>query len=60
MAGKYRVELTYEKGNVTFEMTKDEIEVHFPKEIAILEKSPCSAVSVPDQHGGIFIEKVKG
>ena len=64
MAGKYRVELIYKNGdadvNRSFEMSKEELAVHFPKEIAILENSPCSAVSLPDQYGGITLEKVKG
>ncbi|MEH2460925.1 hypothetical protein [Nostoc sp.] len=45
----------------SFEMSKDELEVHFPKEIKILENSPCSAVSIayPNGNGSIIIEKPK-
>ncbi|MGF1934523.1 MAG: hypothetical protein RM347_008985 [Nostoc sp. ChiQUE02] len=47
--------------NESFEMSKDELEAHFPKEIKILENSPCSAVSIAYQNGdgSIIIEKPK-
>ncbi|MDZ8070360.1 MAG: hypothetical protein RMY64_32920 [Nostoc sp. DedQUE08] len=45
----------------SFEMSQGELEVHFPKEIKILENSPCSAVSIayPNGEGSIIIEKPK-
>lgn len=47
--------------NESFEMSKDELEAHFPKEVDILENSPCSAVSIayPNGDGSIIIEKPK-
>ncbi|MEH2319579.1 hypothetical protein [Nostoc sp.] len=48
-------------GIESFEMSKGELEVHFPKEVKILENSPCSAVSIayPNGNGSIIIEKPK-
>lgn len=45
----------------SFEMSKDELDAHLPKEIKILENSPCSAVSIayPNGDGSIIIEKTK-
>lgn len=45
----------------SFEMSKDELEAHFPREVRILENSPCSAVSIayPNGKGSIIIEKPK-
>lgn len=43
----------------SFEMSKDELKAHFPKEVKILENSPCSAVSIAYPNGSIIIEKPK-
>ncbi|MEH2320827.1 hypothetical protein [Nostoc sp.] len=66
MSGNFKVTLpdaSKRMMNATesFEMSKGELEVHFPKEIKILENSPCSAVSIayPNGNGSIIIEKPK-
>ena len=61
MSGDFRVTLTHDSGdenvNRNFEMSGIELAVHFPKEVAILENSPISAVSLKDEHGKVIIEK---
>jgi hypothetical protein len=61
MSGDFRVTLTHDSGdadvNRSFEMSPIEVAVHFPKEVAILENSPISAVSVKNEHGTALIEK---
>ncbi|MEH2390026.1 MAG: hypothetical protein V7K14_30535 [Nostoc sp.] len=65
MSGNFKVSLTNASkmmnAKESFEMSKDELEVHFPKEIKILQGSPCSAVSIayPNGEGSIIIEKPK-
>lgn len=63
MSGDFRVTLTHDSGdedvNRSFDMSRVELAVHFPKEVAILENSPISAVSVKNEHGTAFIEKPK-
>jgi len=62
MSGKYKITLPNASKimNVqeSFEMSQGELEVHFPKEVKILENSPCSAVSIayPNGEGSIIIE----
>ncbi|MBN3885625.1 MAG: hypothetical protein V7K64_02460 [Nostoc sp.] len=63
MSGDFRVTLTHDSGdadvNRSFDMRQVELAVHFPKEVAILENSPISAVSVKNEHGTALIEKPK-
>ncbi|MEH2467496.1 hypothetical protein [Nostoc sp.] len=65
MSGNFRVTLPNASKMMnaveSFEMSKDELEAHFPKEVKILENSPCSAVSIayPNGNGSIIIEKPK-
>lgn len=42
-------------------MSDIELEAHFPKEIKLLQNSPCSAVSVTNANrsGAVIIEKLK-
>ncbi len=61
MSGDFRVTLTHDSGdanvNRSFEMSQVEVAVHFPKEVAVLQNSPISAVSLQDEHGKVIIEK---
>lgn len=61
MSGNYQVTLTDDSGdadvNRSFEMSKDELDAHFPKEVKMLQNSPCSVVSLKDEHGTVIIEK---
>lgn len=63
MNGDLRVTLTHDSGdadvNRSFNMSAVEVEVHFPKEVTILQNSPISAVSVKNEHGTATIEKLK-
>ncbi|MBW4425341.1 MAG: hypothetical protein KME50_13045 [Nostoc desertorum CM1-VF14] len=63
MSGDFRVTLTHDSGdedvNKSFDMSGVELAVHFPKEVATLENSPISAVSLKDEHGKVIIEKPK-
>ncbi|AUB40454.1 hypothetical protein COO91_06469 [Nostoc flagelliforme CCNUN1] len=65
MSGNFKVTIPNASemmnANESFEMSKDELEAHFPKEINILENSPCIAVSIayPNGDGSIIIEKTK-
>lgn len=65
MSGNYKVTLPNASKMMnaveSFEMSEDEINAHFPKEVRILQNSPCSAVSIayPNGEGSIIIEKPK-
>ena len=65
MSGNFKVTLTSASKMMnaieSFEMSKEELEVHFPKEMKILQNSPCTAVSLayPNGNDSIIIEKPK-
>ncbi|MDZ8135145.1 MAG: hypothetical protein RM049_07550 [Nostoc sp. DedQUE04] len=63
MSSDFKVTLTHDSGdagvNRSFNMSAIEVEVHFSKEVKILQNSPISAVSVKDEHGTVTIEKRK-
>lgn len=55
MSGSFKVTFTDDRGDAdparSFEMSKTRLEAHFPKEIELLQKSPCSAVSIANHDG---------
>lgn len=63
--GNFKVTLTDDRGehdpSRSFEMSDIELEAYFPKEIKVLQNSPCSAVSVTNKNGSgaVIIEKLK-
>lgn len=65
MSSRFRVTYTHESGdpdvNTSFEMSKVELEVHFPKQIKLLDNSPCSAVGFSNKNGDgkAIIEKIE-
>ncbi|PHJ55334.1 hypothetical protein VF14_36660 [Nostoc linckia z18] len=44
-----------------FKMSGDEIQAHFPKQLEMLQNSPCSAVAMPNKNGDctVIIEKIE-
>ncbi|MEH2068910.1 MAG: hypothetical protein V7K47_12240 [Nostoc sp.] len=57
---KFRVTLPANSENAeqSFEMSKVELEAHYPKQIEMLTNSPCNAIAIPNPQGGVIIEKL--
>ncbi len=45
----------------SFEMSGDEIQANYPKQLEMLQNSPCSAVAMPNKNGDctVIIEKIE-
>ncbi|MEH2070535.1 MAG: hypothetical protein V7K47_20640 [Nostoc sp.] len=60
MSRKFRVTLPANNENAeqSFEMSKIELEAHWPKQIEMLTNSPCNSIAFPNPQGGVIIEKL--
>ncbi len=62
MDGNFRLTFTAtnEYPEETIEMSKIELQAHFPKQTEMLENSPCSTVALPSKKGDctVIIEKL--
>jgi hypothetical protein len=59
MSSNFRVTLPANSDHAekSFEMSKVELEAHFPKQVEMLDKSPCTTVAISNPQGGVIIEK---
>jgi hypothetical protein len=59
MSGNFRVTLPANSDHAeeSFEMSKIELEAHWPKQTEMLQNSPCTTVIISNPQGGVIIEK---